>query len=63
MDEQTQAIVAGLVRHAIGALGAALVSDGIALTGGQLDTITGAVMVLVAVSWSAWHKTTVEKKP
>ena len=56
MNDQMQAILAGVVRHGIGALGAYIAAHGITITGGQMDTLTGAVMVLIALGWSAWQK-------
>jgi hypothetical protein len=62
MDDQTQAIIAGVVRHLLGIAGTAIAAHGIVLTGTQLDTISGAVMVLAAVAWSAWQKTKMQPK-
>jgi hypothetical protein len=63
MSNETQAIILGIVRHAIGTLGGILVAHGIpALTGGQMDSVAGGVMVLIAVGWSWYHKTTVRAK-
>jgi hypothetical protein len=62
MDEQTQAIIAGVARHLIGVAGTALAAHGVVLTGTQLDTVSGFVMVIVAIGWSIYHKTTVKPK-
>ena len=58
MSDQMQAIILGLVRHGIGILA----THGIAVTGGQMDSLAGGLMVLIAVGWSWYQKTTVQPK-
>lgn len=62
MSDQMKAILAGIVRHLVGAGGAYLAEHGLTVSGSDLDIISGAIMVVVAIGWSAWHKTRVQPK-
>lgn len=55
MDENLQAIGAGIIRHALTTAGGALVAAGI-LDKGQTGAFVGAGMVLVGIAWSWWQK-------
>lgn len=48
-------VVAGIARHILTAVGAALVSDGV-VSSDQLHSIGGAVVVLASVVWSIYQK-------
>lgn len=52
MNDQIQAIILGVVRHAVTALGAYLATDGISLTGSQTETMIGAIMVVISLGFS-----------
>ena len=56
MSETTRSILAGIIRHGIGASGAYLTEHGLAVSGSDMDIVSGAVMILLAIAWSAWHK-------
>lgn len=62
MNDTTKAIIAGLVRHGIGVIGAYLLAGGwgVALSSQQMDTLTGAVMIVIAIIWSIVHKMMVQ---
>jgi hypothetical protein len=62
MDDQTKAIIAGVVRHLLGIAGTWLAAKGVMVSGAQLDVFAGAIMAGVAITWSARHKTTVQVK-
>ncbi len=56
MDETTQAIAAGVLRHVLTAGAGILVADGY-IQSSQTQQAVGAVMFLIGVGWSWWQKT------
>ena len=55
MNPQISSIIGALVRHGLNAIGGGLVANG-AITGGELETVSGAVTILIATAWSIWQK-------
>lgn len=53
--EVLKPILAGMARHALTALGAVLVNDGV-IQQGDITGFVGAGMVIVGVAWSWWQK-------
>ena len=53
-------IVGAIVRHAVSIAGTALAASGYA-TGSETDAITGGLTALVAVIWSIYQKSQVNK--
>lgn len=47
--------VQALIRHALTAVGGGLVTSG-SIDGQTMEAITGGVIALVGVAWSAWEK-------
>lgn len=45
----------GLIRHILTTAGGVLASKGV-IESGQIETIVGAVVVLIGVVWSVWAK-------
>ena len=45
----------GLIRHILTTGGGVLASKGV-IEAGQVETIVGAVIVLIGVAWSVWAK-------
>lgn len=55
MDETTQAIAAGIVRHLLTGAAGVLVSAGY-LQSSQTEQFIGAGMLVVGIAWSWWQK-------
>lgn len=53
--------VLGQLRHALTAVGASLVTEGL-LTNDELQAVVAAVVTLAALAWSAWDKWQRERK-
>jgi hypothetical protein len=51
----TQAVILGIVRHALTAAGGGLVAGGW-LSGDDLHAAIGAIVTLAGIGWSAWAK-------
>jgi len=45
----------GLIRHVLTTAGGVLASKGV-IESGQIETIVGALVVLIGVGWSVWAK-------
>lgn len=45
----------GLIRHILTTAGGVLASKGV-IESGQVETVVGAVVVLIGVVWSVWAK-------
>lgn len=56
-----QAIIAGLIRHALTTFGGGALATGV-VTGSEVDAIAGAVTVLIGVAWSIVEKRLVAPK-
>lgn len=48
-------VILGLVRHLLGAGGAALATNGW-IDAAQSEQLVGAVLTIAAIAWSAWDK-------
>lgn len=55
MDQTTQSILAGIVRHLVTTGAGVLVAHGY-IQSSQTEQVVGAVMVLVGIGWSWWQK-------
>lgn len=55
MDEATQSILAGIVRHLVTTGAGVLVTHGY-IQSSQTEQVVGAVMLLVGIGWSWWQK-------
>lgn len=55
MDETTQAIGAGILRHLLTTGAGALVADGL-IQSSQTQEFVGAGMFVIGVAWSWWQK-------
>ena len=54
-EKTMQTVIAGLVRHALTALGGGLVASG-ALSGDEMNQAIGAITTLVGIAWSVFAK-------
>lgn len=55
MTDQITSIIGALVRHGLNAIGGGLVANGV-ITGGQLETVGGALTIVIVTAWSVWQK-------
>lgn len=54
-------VILGLVRHLLGAGGAALATNGW-IDAAQSEQLVGALLAIGAIAWSAWDKKSKKKK-
>ena len=49
-------IIQSVLRHLLSSGGGALAAHGYAVSGSDIETITGSIVALVGVVWSIWQK-------